>query len=181
VVLDEAHLIKSHATLSSRAVVALRGARRWAVTGTPLHNTCDDMLALLKFLRADPWADTVWWTRAVSRPLLECPDDARVLALVSAALIHACMHTYIYTYVCVYVSVSVCLCVCVYTYINIYVNIYVNIYIYIYIYINIYVNIYICVCKSVYLCVCVCVRARARVRVCVCVCIYVCMYRDSMR
>ena len=34
VVLDEAHLIKSHTALSSRAVVALRSCRRWAITGT---------------------------------------------------------------------------------------------------------------------------------------------------
>ena len=41
VVLDEAHLIKSHTALSSRAVVALRSCRRWAITGTVCLCRCE--------------------------------------------------------------------------------------------------------------------------------------------
>ena len=41
VVLDEAHLIKSHTALSSRAVVALRSSRRWAITGTVCLCRCE--------------------------------------------------------------------------------------------------------------------------------------------
>jgi len=86
VILDEAHLVKSHSSLSSRAVAALRAPRRWALTGSPLHNTCDDLLALFKFLRADPWADTGWWHRAISRRFTERPGDLAVMSLVRGIL-----------------------------------------------------------------------------------------------
>jgi SNF2 family DNA or RNA helicase len=86
VVLDEAHLIKSRSSVSSRAVVALPTERRWALTGTPLHNTCDDLLALLLFLRAEPWADASWWNRAILRPLTQNPGDQGVLQLLRGIL-----------------------------------------------------------------------------------------------
>ncbi len=50
VVLDEAHYIKNHATLTTRAVKRLRCARRLALTGTPLENKLSEMWSLFDFL-----------------------------------------------------------------------------------------------------------------------------------
>ena len=65
--------------------------RLWPASDTcvwvqPLHNSCDDVLALLKFLHADPWADTSWWNRAIARPLLEHPRNTTALALLGSIL-----------------------------------------------------------------------------------------------
>lgn len=55
VILDEAHMVRNHKSLTSRAVCGLRARRRWALTGTPVHNKDLDLFALLKFLRCTPF------------------------------------------------------------------------------------------------------------------------------
>ncbi|MCX6360399.1 MAG: SNF2-related protein [Armatimonadetes bacterium] len=50
VILDEASRIKNRDTGISRACRALRGERRWALTGTPLENKVDDVASILEFL-----------------------------------------------------------------------------------------------------------------------------------
>lgn len=53
-VLDEAHVIRNETMRQSRAVCELDAERRWAVTGTPLHNNLRDFATLFKFLRYSP-------------------------------------------------------------------------------------------------------------------------------
>ncbi|CAG4957055.1 unnamed protein product [Colias eurytheme] len=55
VILDEAHAVRNHKAATSVAVSALRARRRWALTGTPLHNKDLDLFALLKFLKCTPF------------------------------------------------------------------------------------------------------------------------------
>ena len=69
IVLDEAHVIRERGTLQSRAARALRGERRWALSGTPLVNKVDDAFALLSFIKVPPFTSYAMWQRIVLRPL----------------------------------------------------------------------------------------------------------------
>ena len=51
VVADEVQRIKNANTATSRAVRALSGKRRWALTGTPLENSLDDVVSVFAFVR----------------------------------------------------------------------------------------------------------------------------------
>jgi superfamily II DNA or RNA helicase len=53
IVLDEAHHIKNPTTAQSRAVKTFSPKYRWALTGTPVQNKIDDMVALFEFVYPD--------------------------------------------------------------------------------------------------------------------------------
>ena len=61
VVLDEAHQIKGALTWQSKAACNLTAQRRLCLTGTPIQNTIDDLFALVKFLRLDPFTERAMW------------------------------------------------------------------------------------------------------------------------
>ena len=44
--LDEAHTIRNRNTQGCKAALALRGARRWCLTGTPMVNRAEDLQPL---------------------------------------------------------------------------------------------------------------------------------------
>lgn len=50
IIVDEAHHIKNPSTAQSRALRTLRPTRRWALTGTPVQNSLEDMIALFEFI-----------------------------------------------------------------------------------------------------------------------------------
>ncbi|MGI4789552.1 MAG: DEAD/DEAH box helicase [Janthinobacterium lividum] len=57
VVLDEASRIKNRESGVAQACRALKRQRAWALTGTPLENSRDDVASLLEFLSGDPGRD----------------------------------------------------------------------------------------------------------------------------
>ncbi|MBN1589360.1 MAG: DEAD/DEAH box helicase [Pirellulales bacterium] len=50
VVLDEAQRIKNRRSATSQAVCSLRSRRRWAMTGTPVENSPEDLVGIFDFL-----------------------------------------------------------------------------------------------------------------------------------
>ncbi|MBN2022974.1 MAG: DEAD/DEAH box helicase [Pirellulales bacterium] len=50
VVLDESQRIKNRHGATSQAVRAIRGGRRWALTGTPVENSAEDLVGIFEFL-----------------------------------------------------------------------------------------------------------------------------------
>ncbi|KAG8931874.1 hypothetical protein FRC03_004298 [Tulasnella sp. 419] len=68
VVLDEAHSIKETSTIGSRACCDLIADRRLCLTGTPVQNKLDDVYALIKFLRFEPFDDKSVWTEYIGGP-----------------------------------------------------------------------------------------------------------------
>lgn len=57
VIIDEAQRIKNPTAQTSKAVKALRAARRWALTGTPLENKVDDLISIFDFVRPTLFED----------------------------------------------------------------------------------------------------------------------------
>ena len=67
VILDEAHCIKNTSTVASRACCLLQGERRWCVSGTIIQNSLNDVYALMKFLKHEPWCQNGFWRAAIGK------------------------------------------------------------------------------------------------------------------
>jgi len=77
VILDEAHCIKNPLTAGSKACCSLLARNRWAVTGTPIQNSLQDVYGLIKFLKHEPWCEAAFWKTAVSDVALDKKDDPK--------------------------------------------------------------------------------------------------------
>jgi len=69
VVLDEAHTIRSKKTQASKGALAIRAKKRWALTGTPFVNRCEDLQPYFEFIGAPPASDLALYKRTVSGPV----------------------------------------------------------------------------------------------------------------
>lgn len=75
VVLDEAQNIKNPTTLVAKACYLLKAKCRWAVTGTPISNSLQDVFSLLKFLRHEPWCDASFWRASITSAMANANDE----------------------------------------------------------------------------------------------------------
>lgn len=60
-----AHWIRNSNTKQFKAARDLEARRRWCVTGTPIQNSLDDLLSLLKFLHLQPFCQPAVFERDV--------------------------------------------------------------------------------------------------------------------
>lgn len=69
IICDEAHTIKNRAAKMSKAVCALEARYRWALTGTPIQNTVDDLQSLFIFLQLAPLNNVGEWKKQIQVPM----------------------------------------------------------------------------------------------------------------
>ncbi|KAF2446161.1 hypothetical protein P171DRAFT_430373 [Karstenula rhodostoma CBS 690.94] len=81
VVLDEAHIVRNLKARMARAICDLDAVSRWAVTGTPIQNSLNDLAALLKFIRAFPYDEPKHFDRDISRLWKSGEDEEAVKRL----------------------------------------------------------------------------------------------------
>ncbi|KAK9414057.1 putative Helicase ATP-binding domain-containing protein [Seiridium unicorne] len=81
IVLDEAHFIRNGNSRMARAICALQSQTRWAVTGTPIQNRLGDLMSLLKFIRAHPYADPKQFDTDISQLWRSGKDEEAVKRL----------------------------------------------------------------------------------------------------
>lgn len=60
--------IKDANTVAARASCYLEAQRRLAITGTPIQNKLDDLWALIKFIRLEPFDDRAVWQEFITAP-----------------------------------------------------------------------------------------------------------------
>ncbi|CAG9467162.1 unnamed protein product [Pedinophyceae sp. YPF-701] len=89
VVLDEAQMIKNHRTITCAAACALHAESRWCLSGTPIQNSLDDLLAFFMFLRYQPYSDPSTFRVMVKDPAAQDPATAfrRVQAILQGVLL----------------------------------------------------------------------------------------------
>ena len=76
IIVDEAHQIKNPGTAVSKSCCSIKATKRWAVTGTPIQNSLQDVYGLMKFLKHEPWCSKRFWQRAITTTLLTTSSTA---------------------------------------------------------------------------------------------------------
>lgn len=56
-IVDEAHVARNPFSQLSKAIDSVSAVNRWCLTGTPIHNSFNDMLTLLKLIKINDYSD----------------------------------------------------------------------------------------------------------------------------
>ncbi|MET2012669.1 SNF2-related protein [Microbacterium chocolatum] len=88
VILDEAQFVKNPATRTHRAVAALRTDSVFAVTGTPMENSLEDLWALLSLAAPGLFPSLRRFREEYVRPLAHTDDDAPTPLAAAAGRTH---------------------------------------------------------------------------------------------
>lgn len=76
-ILDEAHCVRNQNTIASKACCAIKARHRWAVSGTIMMNSMQDLYGIMKFLQHEPWCLPPFWKEAISKPMLAYEINAQ--------------------------------------------------------------------------------------------------------
>ncbi|KAK3927321.1 E3 ubiquitin-protein ligase SHPRH [Frankliniella fusca] len=66
--LDEAQIVEGHATAAADMVSRFTSVHRWAVTGTPIQKSLQDLFGLIVFLCIEPYCNLQDWKAALYEP-----------------------------------------------------------------------------------------------------------------
>lgn len=81
-----AHWVRNSNTKQFKAARDLEASRRWCVTGTPIQNSLDDLLSLLKFLHLQPFCQQAVFESDILSPMLTWNPNAFHLKLLLRAI-----------------------------------------------------------------------------------------------
>ncbi|CAF2298271.1 unnamed protein product [Brassica napus] len=66
--LDEAQMVERNTAAATEMALRLYTKHRWCITGTPIQRKLDDLYGLLRFLKANPFDVSRWWTEVIREP-----------------------------------------------------------------------------------------------------------------
>lgn len=65
VICDEATVIHTEKSLTTKSILEIKSVSKWLLTGTPIQNSLDDLYSFVAFLRYKPWSNFAVWKQII--------------------------------------------------------------------------------------------------------------------